>query len=90
MSVVAFNVQRTDDGPCDAHVYTLKTDSEDESDGVGEGIRRYKNMLATLGYTSDHHEDITVGGVLQRARRDRHDLDEYERDELRTDGSRRR
>ena len=47
-NVVAFNVQRTDDGSCDAHMYTPKTDSEDEPGGVDEGLRRYNDMLATL------------------------------------------
>ena len=42
-------------------MYTLKTDSEGESGGADEGLRRYKDMLATLGYASDHHEDSIVG-----------------------------
>ena len=44
-----------------AHMHTLTIDSENEPDGVAEGLQRYNDMLETLGYTSYHHEDSTVG-----------------------------
>ena len=58
---VTFSVGRTDDAPHGATILTPKTDPEEKSDGVEEGFRRYNDMLATIRYAADHHEDGAVG-----------------------------
>ena len=61
-TIVAFSVERADDEPYHASMLTLRVDSEKKSGGVNEGIRRYNDMLATLGYTPGHDENDTAGG----------------------------
>ena len=57
----AFSVKHVDDEPYDAFMLTLRIGSEEKSGGVDEGLRRYNDMLATLGYASGHREDSAVG-----------------------------
>ena len=57
-------MKHTHDEPYDASTLTLRVDSEEKSDGVDEGFRRYNDILAALGYTPDHREDGAVGGGI--------------------------
>ena len=53
-------MEHADDEPYHASMLTIRVDSEEESDCVDEGIRRYNDMLAVIGYAPGHHEDDTV------------------------------
>ena len=42
---------------------TPKIDPEESFDDIDEGLRRYSNMLVTLGYAANHDGDVTIKDI---------------------------
>ena len=60
-TIAAFSLKHMDDEPYGAPMLTLRIYSEKRPDSANEGLRRFNDMLAALGYTPDHREDGAVG-----------------------------